>query len=121
MQVLPLHYDLTFEPNLNNFTFTGKEIIDIKISKPTRIISLNSAELKIKGCHVISNNQKINAKTKLDEKNELLTITIPKKISGTAKILIDYTGILNDRLVGFYRSQYKDKNGKIKYLATTQF
>ena len=121
MQVLPIHYDLTFEPNLNNFTFTGKEIIDIKISKPTRIISLNSAELKIKDCYILSNDQKINAKTKLDEKNELLTITIPRKITHTAKIFIDYTGILNDRLVGFYRSQYKDKNGKIKYIATTQF
>jgi len=28
---------------------------------------------------------------------------------------------LNDRLLGFYRSQYKDKKGKTKYLATTQF
>ena len=30
-------------------------------------------------------------------------------------------GTLNDRLLGFYRSQYKDKSGKRKYLATTQF
>jgi len=28
---------------------------------------------------------------------------------------------LNDRLLGFYRSQYKDGKGKTKYLATTQF
>jgi tricorn protease interacting factor F2/3 len=121
MQVLPIYYDLTFEPNLDNFTFTGKEIIDAKISKPTSIILLNSAELKIKDCYIISNDQKVNAKTKLDEKNESLTITIPRKITGTVKIFIDYTGILNDRLVGFYRSQYKDKNGKTKYIATTQF
>lgn len=121
MQVLPIHYDLTFEPNLDDFTFTGKEIIDIKISKPTSIISLNSAELKIKDCYIISNGQKIYPKIKLDEKNESLDITTPRKISGAAKIFIVYTGILNDRLVGFYRSQYKDKNGKTKYLATTQF
>ncbi|WKT58958.1 hypothetical protein QVH35_09890 [Candidatus Nitrosotenuis chungbukensis] len=57
----------------------------------------------------------------MDEKNESLTILIPKKISGAARIFIDYTGILNDRLVGFYRSQYKDKSGNTKYLATTQF
>ncbi|MEM2160937.1 MAG: M1 family aminopeptidase, partial [Candidatus Nitrosotenuis sp.] len=54
-------------------------------------------------------------------KNETLTIALPSKISNLAKIHIDFTGILNDRLVGFYRSQYKDKSGKTKYLATTQF
>ena len=32
-----------------------------------------------------------------------------------------FTGILNDRLLGFYKSQYKDKRGKTKYMATTQF
>ncbi|HEY8111206.1 MAG TPA: M1 family metallopeptidase [Candidatus Nitrosotenuis sp.] len=121
MQASPIHYDLTFEPNLDDFTFSGKEIIDIKISKPTNTILLDSAELKINSCHILSNNQKFNAKTKLDEKNESLTITIPRKISDTARIFINYTGILNDRLVGFYRSQYKDKDGNPKYLATTQF
>ena len=33
---------------------------------------------------------------------------------------MEFQGILNDRLLGFYRSQYK-QNGKTKYLATTQF
>lgn len=121
MHVAPVHYDLTFEPNLDDFTFAGMETIDVKISRPASTISLNSAELKIKNCHVISNGLRINAKTRLDEKNESLTIIIPKKISGDAKIVIEYAGVLNDRLVGFYRSQYKDRSGKTKYLATTQF
>ncbi|WKT57635.1 hypothetical protein QVH35_09895 [Candidatus Nitrosotenuis chungbukensis] len=46
MQVSPVHYDLTFEPNLDDFTFSGKEIIDVKISKPTNTILLDSAEPK---------------------------------------------------------------------------
>lgn len=121
MQTRPLNYDLTFEPHFNDFTFSGKEIINVQITKPTNIVTLHAAELKIKNCHVVWNNQKITAKTNLDEKNETLTITLPKKIKGFAQISIDFTGILNDRLVGFYRSQYKDKQGKTKYLATTQF
>ncbi|MGQ0772355.1 MAG: M1 family metallopeptidase [Nitrososphaerota archaeon] len=121
MQVIPINYDLTFEPNFRDFTFSGKEVIDIKISKPTSIIALNAAELKIKNCHILWNGQKLSAKTRLDEKNETLTISIPKKISGHAKIAVDFTGVLNNRLVGFYRSQYKDKQGKPKFLATTQF
>jgi tricorn protease interacting factor F2/3 len=121
VQVSPINYDLTFEPNFGDFTFSGKEIIDIKMLKPVSKISLNAAELKIKSCHVVWNGQKLGTKTKLDEKNETLTITIQKKIKGRAQVIVDFTGVLNNRLVGFYRSQYKDKQGQTKFLATTQF
>lgn len=121
MDVKPLNYVLRFEPHFSNFTFSGNEIIDVSITKPTSKIMLNAAELKIKNCHMLWNGRKINAKTKLDEKNETLEIKIPIRIKGKAQIIIDFVGILNDRLVGFYRSQYKDKQGKTKFLATTQF
>ena len=32
-----------------------------------------------------------------------------------------FTGTLNDRLVGFYRSEYQDNEGRTRHLATTQF
>lgn len=121
MQVQPLHYDLTFEPHFDDFTFSGKEIIDALVLKPTNTITLHATELKIKNCHALWAGQKISAKTRLDEKKEILTIVLPKKIKGKARLFVEFTGILNDRLVGFYRSQYKDKQGKTKYLATTQF
>lgn len=121
MQARPLHYDLTFEPHFDDFTFSGKEIIDALVSKSTNTITLHAAELKIKNCHVLWAGQKISAKTSLDEKKEILTIALPKKIKGKTRLFIEFTGILNDRLVGFYRSQYKDKQGKTKYMATTQF
>ncbi len=121
MQVKPVNYTLTFEPHFKNFTFSGNEVIDVKISKSTNTIRLHAAELKIKNCHILCAGQKINAKIRLDEKNEYLEIKTSKKIKGDAKIFIDFVGILNDRLVGFYRSQYKDRQGKTKFLATTQF
>ncbi|MEM4242028.1 MAG: M1 family metallopeptidase [Candidatus Nitrosotenuis sp.] len=121
MQARPLHYDLTFEPHFDDFTFSGKEVIDVLVLKSTNTITLHTAELKIKNCYVQWASQKILAKTKLDVKKEILIITLPKKIKGKAKMFVDFTGILNDRLVGFYRSQYKDKQGKTQYLATTQF
>ena len=119
--VRPINYDLEFDPNFKNFTFTGKEIIDIKIPTKTNQIKLDAAELKIKNCHVISKNKTIKASTKLDDKKEELTIKLANKISGLAKLHIEFTGILNDRLLGFYKSQYKDSKGNTKYLATSQF
>ena len=119
--ISPSNYVLEFEPNFKNFTFAGKETIDAKISKPTNIITLDAAELKIKKCHIESKNGPFRAKTSLNPKKEQLSIKISKKVSGHIKIHIDFTGILNDRLLGFYRSQYKDNKGKTKFLATTQF
>ena len=119
--VRPINYSLEFEPNFRNFTFIGKEIIEIKISKPTKTISLNAAELKIKKCHIIWKDKIIKSKSKIDEKNESLIINFSQKINGNAKLCIEFSGILNDRLLGFYKSEYKDATGRKKYLATTQF
>jgi len=117
---IPVNYDLEFEPNFKNFTFSGKECLTINCFGSTDKIILNSAELKIKNCHVEIPHKTLKTKLKFDAKKEELQISLPQKIKGKAILHIDYTGILNDRLLGFYRSQYTQK-GKIKYLATTQF
>ncbi|MGC1425876.1 MAG: M1 family metallopeptidase [Nitrosotalea sp.] len=118
--VFPIHYDIEFEPDFKKFIFKGKEKISIKVSRLTSKIVLHSAELEIKKCQISWNGIEINPNIKLDAKTEELTIILPKKISGTAVLSIDFVGQLNDKLVGFYRSKYKYK-GREKHLATTQF
>ncbi len=119
--VCPIDYEITFEPDFKNFTFFGKEKISIQINRPTNKFVLNSAELKIKNCFVIIKGKTLKVKLHLDEKNEELTVIMPEKIKGKADLLINFVGILNDKLVGFYRSEYKDKQGKTKIMASTQF
>ena len=120
MEVVPVNYHLTFEPDLKNFTFDGTESITAICKKTTNIISMNCAEIKIKSCNVVWNGDVIPSSVKLDEKKEQLQIKLGKKVKNNVKIDLTFQGILNDRLLGFYRSQYK-QGGKTKYLATTQF
>ncbi len=120
MKVIPVNYTLEFEPVFKNFTFNGKETITINCNEHVNSITLHCAELKIKSCHVRHNGISEKAITKIDAKKEELTIIIKNKIKGTAFVEIEFAGELNDRLLGFYRSQYK-QNGKTKYLATSQF
>ena len=120
MDVSPINYGLTFEPDLQKFTFDGTESIVIDCKKPTNKITMNCAELKIKSCQVKSAGKTIPSTPKTNEKKEELQITLGNKIKGKATIHLEFQGILNDRLLGFYRSQYK-QGGKTKYLATTQF
>ena len=120
MKVIPVNYTLEFEPVFKNFTFNGKETITVNCKEHVNSITLHCAELKIKSCHVRHNGISEKAITKIDTKKEELTIIIKNKIKGNAFVEIEFTGELNDRLLGFYRSQYK-QNGKTKYLATSQF
>ncbi|MDE1868220.1 MAG: M1 family peptidase, partial [Thaumarchaeota archaeon] len=90
--VLPISYDLEFEPDFNKFKFRGKEKILIKVSKPTRQIVLHAAELEINDCTILWNEKKLRAKARLDEKNEKLILSLPEKISGKATLLINFVG-----------------------------
>ena len=119
--IIPLNYKLEFEPNLETFTFKGREIIEFICKNQTNKIKLNAIELQVQHC-VIKNAGKTIASKKIcfyEEKREL-DILLKEKIKGKASIHIEFTGILNDKMVGFYLSHYKQK-GKTVYLATTQF
>ena len=120
MDPSPLNYKLTFEPDLKKFTFTGLESISINCKKSVNIITMNCAELKIKSCIVKSGQKIIKSTPKINEKKEELQIKLGEKIQGSSTVDLEFEGILNDRLLGFYRSKYQ-QNGKTKYLATTQF
>jgi len=120
VDITPINYALTFEPDLKKFTFDGTESILIDCKKPTNTITMNCAELKIKSCQVKSSGKVIKSTPKTNEKKEELQIRLEKKIKGKVTINLEFQGILNDRLLGFYRSKYK-QGGKTKYLATTQF
>ena len=120
MDVSPLNYKLTFEPDLKKFTFAGLESISINCKKSVNAITMNCAELKIKSCIVTSGKKIIKSYPKTNEKKEELQIKLAEKICGLCTIDLEFEGILNDRLLGFYRSRY-EQNGKTKYLATTQF
>lgn len=120
MNVIPKNYHLVFEPDLDKFVFICTEKITIKVTKPTDLITLHCAELKIESCSISTIQRTIQCITQTDKKNEELQIRLAEKINGTATIHIKFRGILNDRLLGFYRSKYT-VGSQTKFLATTQF
>ena len=58
----------------------------------------------------------------MNEADEVLTLVFPSAIPvGKAELRIQYTGILNDQMRGFYLSKYTDAKGLEQRIATTQF
>ncbi|MBF8267012.1 MAG: hypothetical protein HW388_520 [Dehalococcoidia bacterium] len=121
--VRPLKYTLTLAPNLEDFTFQGEETILVQVTQPTTRITLNATELQIS--HVLltpEGGAPLAAHSiALDEASETATFTFDRDIPpGSATLHIRFTGVLNDQLRGFYRSQYTDPDGGQRSLATTQ-
>ena len=107
--IKPERYKIMLKPNLEKFTFEGEETIFLTLEKSSKEITLHCAELKIE-CE--------GAKIKYDEKSETVKVIFKKTIpAGKHELKLKFTGILNDKMRGFYRSKYGDN----QHLATTQF
>ena len=122
--VKPTRYRLTLEPDLEAFTFRGEEAVDIEVLEPSSEITLNSADIDIlSGRLTVDGGSVLTPQDiALDESQETATFVFESEIpAGPATLEITFTGELNDKLRGFYRSHYTDIDGRERYLATTQF
>lgn len=120
--VIPKRYLITLFPNLNEFIFSGEEEIVVDLLKPTKKIILHAAELDIDSSEILTGTKRIKAQNiSYDDKAETATILFEKIISrGEGRLKLNFTGILNDKMRGFYRSKYRHE-GKEHHMAVTQF
>ena len=121
--VKPSKYKMTLQPDLKTFTFKGEQTIDIDIVVPTARVMLNAAELEISEVSLRRNGASTPLRSiSADEGTETVTLDFGETLAqGPAQLYMRFSGILNDRLVGFYRSEYQDTAGQTQFLATTQF
>ena len=102
--VEPLEYFLTLKPDLSGFTFEGTEKIILNIKKPTDRLEIHSSEIEVQ--EALFNGSQIG-EVSYNNKNETITIKFKSKISsGKGELDLKFTGILNDKMRGFYRSKY---------------
>ena len=104
--VLARHYAVTLEPELAEATFSGSVSIAVDATEPVDQIVLNAIELDITSVEVNG----AAAGFTLDESTERLFIDAPLA-PGPARLDIVFSGVLNDKLRGFYRSTYTDDDG----------
>lgn len=96
----------------------------LDVKEDTTSISLNTLEVEIHSTQISSDGSEVTSSPKLtyNEDSQMTTISFDKSIpaGSKAKLTHTFTGTLNDKMAGFYRSTFKDKDGNTKYIASTQ-
>ncbi|KAF6003300.1 hypothetical protein F1559_002973 [Cyanidiococcus yangmingshanensis] len=103
------------------FVFRGHETIELEVVQETEEIVLNALELKI---HTARVGDLEAREIRYDDDVQTATLVFDQRFPAGRNIQLElsFQGVLNSKMVGFYRAKYKDQvSGSTKYMAVTQF
>ncbi len=118
----PERYRLMIHPDIEKFTFRCEETIYLKIDKPSKEIVLHGVDLKVEDAVLIQGGEEYRPK-KISYKplEESVVFIFSKPLAkGDSEFNLKFTGEINDKMAGFYRSKYQIGN-ETKFMASTQF
>mmetsp|Transcript_26049 Transcript_26049/g.42016 ORF Transcript_26049/g.42016 Transcript_26049/m.42016 type:complete len:900 (+) Transcript_26049:614-3313(+) len=122
----PVCYEVKVDVNLNgNFRFDGKVNIDAEMKKEgVKEIVLHGKELQCSQATFTSGDGKVIKCEKIiqDLASTTITFTFGEKLpKGKCVLAIDFVGLHNDQMAGFYRSGYTNTKGNKSIMVSTQF
>lgn len=115
--VKPVHYEITLEPNFENFTFSGYVKIEVEVLEATNNIILHANELNVTYLAVVTPSDYVIEPHNLtiDDERQFLIITFEDILEvGTYHLNALYEGLINDGTSGFYRASYVDADGNTR-------
>ncbi|MDJ0664851.1 MAG: M1 family aminopeptidase, partial [Acidimicrobiia bacterium] len=117
-------YELRMEPDLGSASFAGSQVVDVEVVEPVTEVTLNALDLIVETAEMADADGVAHPATSIeyDAGNERVVLGFAAGLTpGDWQLRTSFTGILNDKLCGFYRSTYKDQDGIEQVIATTQF
>ncbi len=117
----PLKYLVRLEPDLGSFKFKGFVAIDLKSDTPVDRIILNVKDLTVEECILLYKGREDVCSYSVVGEREELHVHPPRRVKGRFVLKIRFNGVINDLMIGFYKSKYITADGVEKYIAVTQF
>lgn len=113
---------MTLTPDFDDFTFAGNSLIVFRSFEATSEIVLHAKELVLNVNTLVVIDERANMvysyvdDVEYDKVHDFATIklTTALEAGGRYRMSVDFTGILNDDLDGFYRSSYKTSTGQTR-------
>ncbi|KAJ5238695.1 hypothetical protein N7468_003314 [Penicillium chermesinum] len=119
----PINYHLSLFDlqTADSWGYKGLLKIDLKVTRATNEIILNSKDIQVQGADLVAKNgtHLANAsEISYDKKSERVSLKFPQEVAPSDVLLsINFTGTINDAMAGFYRS----KRGDFHFMLSTQF
>jgi aminopeptidase N len=122
--VIPRHYTLRIQPDLETRTTTGTARIDLEVTQPVRELVLNALELEITSAALASDTPASLPRqlpTQLDAKKQTMTVSLPDLLpAGKYTLVITYHGKIGTQAEGMFVDKYPTPSGE-KLMLGTQF
>jgi puromycin-sensitive aminopeptidase len=121
--IVPSAYRIFLAPDLEAATFIGRVEIDVDIHQAVKTLMLHALDITLDVATIAAGRKSWRSGAPVhDETYETVSFAFDEELPvGPATVEISYTGVLNDRLVGIYRSTFTDNEGQSHAIATTQF
>ena len=122
---LPRRYELEVAPDIAAQAFTGRVRIEVSVSETLDEIVCNAAELEISDGRLApagGGEPGVVLSILAEPETERVRFRAPSPLQpGDYVLECDFSGVLNDKLRGFYRSRFVDPDGNEQTLAATHF
>ena len=117
---------MLIHPDLDTHTFSGHVEIALEATAASSAIVLHAHELAIQKASFAAavgadgTPCEVGAFEK-EEQSVTITLAAPMAAGEKGVLSLDFTGVLNDQLAGFYRTKYTSSAGEERFGAVTQF
>ncbi len=121
--VEPVSYRIEIEPDVGSATFSGTVEVELIVHETVDRLVLNAAELAISDVEARTGaGAVVPCTVSFNDDLEQVTFHPSSELPpGPCRVTCRFTGTLNDKLRGFYRSTFTDEAGETHTIATTQF
>jgi puromycin-sensitive aminopeptidase len=121
---VPTRYEITLTPDLPTGIFAGEETVTLSVREPSSELVLNAVDLDIGAVSAgpAAGGRSLAGQVHLEPDADRARLLFPEPLApGLWRLALGFTGTLNDKLRGFYRSRYTAADGSERLLAATQF
>ena len=115
--VVPVHYAIQLEPNLESLTLAGLALVDIEVREPTARLVLNAVDMTLSAASI--DNEALSASIVLDAATETAILTFQRPLTaGRHRLRIGFTARINKFGRGLFHVEYPTDRGRRRMIAS---